>query len=282
MTRFATQTDRRAAFTLMEVLAALALSALLFSCVFHMINRQAQARVKGENLVGRIQRHAAMIADLTADLRLIPGDATVAGSSITPSTTSSLLVPASSIEATHIETTRITEQILDVADARLATPIRFWGTSETVVFEMTHPNRRFDPNRAANGQKMLVVWWCHQGKSPRVPLTRRGTQLSFTSVRMQAGVRGLLRWTAPLSTLISPDVSNSMPKMIVDESMVVCEEISSLRWRYFDGQAWRTKWDSEEQQALPVAIEVTVQSSNPDESFPVVIRLPQAARGVAK
>jgi len=50
-----------------------------------------------------------------------------------------------------------------------------------------------------------------------------------------------------------------------DDSVSLAPEVISLKFRYFDGRAWRSHWNSLQRKSLPVAVEVAMQVCSFDE-----------------
>jgi hypothetical protein len=79
--------------------------------------------------------------------------------------------------------------------------------------------------------------------------TQQSSRKNGTSTAQSADQSGLLEGFAPMTSAdLLEDAGN--------ESAIWTPEIVALRFRYFDGHSWRQQWDSREQKALPVAVEI--------------------------
>lgn len=101
-------------------------------------------------------------------------------------------------------------------------------------------------------------------KEPSVGLTR--TVISWLEVEDFSERDDFLMTTEPETTASSAlsgsarETTWKLSPEVVDE----VPEVSSLRFRYFDGRGWRSRWDSQESGRLPVAIEVIMVIEDPD------------------
>lgn len=83
------------------------------------------------------------------------------------------------------------------------------------------------------------------------------------------GPIGLVRITGDLYGM-STAVQSGEEEDFTNVSKIDAEEVSQLQFQYFDGVNWQESWDSNEQNALPVAIEIvlTLRSPNDDSGSP--------------
>jgi len=72
------------------------------------------------------------------------------------------------------------------------------------------------------------------------------------------------------SGLIGGDetVSDTLPDDPVDASMVWVPEVVGVEFRYFDGNAWTSGWNSLQRKSLPVAVEVNLRMADSDVADP--------------
>lgn len=73
-----------------------------------------------------------------------------------------------------------------------------------------------------------------------------------------------------------------------DDSVMLAPEVTGCQFRYFDGKTWNSQWDSLGRKSLPVAVEVTLQVSTLDDrqqqlavETPVLTDEPDALTGAA-
>ena len=77
---------------------------------------------------------------------------------------------------------------------------------------------------------------------------------------------GLVRRELDRATTSFQMANNSAALLQTGE--VLAPEVVAVQFQYFDGTEWRTEWDTDAEQALPLAIEITlaIQSGDPAES----------------
>ncbi len=81
-----------------------------------------------------------------------------------------------------------------------------------------------------------------------------------------------------------PDDSSSNGqngRRAADDRWVFVPEVSSLRFRYFNGTRWSSSWNSLQRRALPAAVEVTLEMADPEAGPPVPGNEPDGQLAVA-
>lgn len=260
----------RSGFTLLEVLLAAALCAVLVAASFEAVHLNWKYRTAGEATRLESRLRLGLVEDLAFDLRAaLAPDAEGLDRAVRP---------APSAGRSRVD---FSEQQLTIADDIPLRPIHFVGTPSSLLVLRGTPSPRFPaPSRSTPVQQ--VVWWSGAAGAPRLPYATSGTQKRMRSpaLPMTSPASGLLRTAWPVGTgdarpgarIGSGDGGGTIP---------VESSVRSIGFRYFDGSAWRTGWNSCDDGALPRAVEVTLTLMEGD-GLPLrcVVHLPQG-RSVA-
>ena len=260
----------RRAFTLMETLAALAILGLVVSSLSASLHLYWKYRSLSRSQITIAQLQRGIIDDLTSDLRMTLQDpvAIRAASMVAAARAESVTGDAGSERFLNV-----TEQVLELPTDLRNQPVHFVGTSESLALLHDQTNRRFDQVRSSYQSAGLshIVWWINSDGSTRLPLFHSGPQLITVAVNASKDRRGLVRKARKDSGGSAIATSN-------EDEWLVAADVTSLRLRYFDGENWRTEWNSFQQQALPLAVEVLIIiNGGTEKGTPVVIWLPQAS-----
>ena len=264
------RSSHRRAFTLMETLAALAILGLVVSSLSASLHLYWRYRSLSRSQITVAQLQRGVIDDLTSDLRMTLQDpvAVRAASMIAAVRSASATGDAGSERFLNV-----TEQVLELPTELRNQPVHFVGTSQSLALLHDQTNPRFDPARSDYRSAGLnhIVWWVNREGSIRLPLFHSGPQLITVTVSASKDRSGLVRKAQKES-------GGSASKKTDEDEWLVTADVKSLRLRYFDGEHWRTAWNSFQQQALPVAVEVGITiEGGPERGTPVVIWLPQAS-----
>ena len=262
--------QHRRAFTLMETLAALAILGMVVSSLSASLHLYWKYRSVSRSQITIAQLQRGIIEDLTSDLRMTLQDpvAVRAASMVAAARSESAIEKAGSERFLNV-----TEQVLELPTDLRNQPVHFIGTSQAMALLHEQRNPRFDQARSNYQSAGLshTVWWVNSEGSIRLPLFHSGPQLITVAVNASKDRRGLVRKARK-------DSGGSASSASDEDEWLVAAEVASLGLRYFDGKNWRTEWNSFQQQALPLAVEVCVTiEGGPEQETPVVIRLPQAS-----
>ena len=257
----------RRAFTLMETLAALAILGLVVSSLSASLHLYWKYRSVSRSQITIAQLRRGIIDDLTSDLRMTLQDpvAIRAASMVAAARAESATGDAGSERFLNV-----TEQVLELPADLRNQPVHFVGTSQSLALLHDQTNPRFDQARSNYQSAGLshIVWWVNREGSIQLPLFHSGPQLITVAVNVSKDRRGLVR----------KDSGGSANSTSDEDEWLVAAGVTSLRLRYFDGENWRTEWNSFQQQALPLAVEVGITiEGGLEQGTPVVIWLPQAS-----
>gem|GEM_PF-1405355 len=174
------------------------------------------------------------------------------------------------------------------------------GSSDSLRIDVLQP---VPPARAGYGQGVSAadaLYGPHSG--PRVPELRTifyrlvsapseeyseeptGAIGGFGSSDYGAGATGksgLVRWELDFETPVDPETLALVEELGLDPQMLYepgtmlpseqqatwVTEVVGLRFRYFDGKSWSSSWNSLQRKSLPVAVEVSFQLQRPERSF---------------
>ena len=270
----------RSAFTLIEMLVALALSTVVISAVYGAIHLQWKVRTASEDQVQTARRVHGVVQDLTFDLRTCrrPDD-TSENEASNPDDSAflqeSLLQSGPDIRERVLQLEAVLEQVQ---------LIDFVGLPDALLLTTAQKSPRFPESQSVGTRQ--VVWLVNAGRDVRLLFGTSETHRYQFELRAAGRPLGLTRIEIP-SPKREPkrlhDVTNTNASwMLIDESVV------SFRLRFFDGRQWQSSWDSSESGCLPQAIEVALTHASPRtdaergitpeqaEVSRVVIRVPQA------
>lgn len=73
---------------------------------------------------------------------------------------------------------------------------------------------------------------------------------------------GLMRMEGDRLLLSQADAQGNQ-QLLAANTRLLASEVTALRFAYFDGYSWRTTWDSSQMSGLPMAVEVEVEITTP-------------------
>jgi Type II secretion system (T2SS), protein J/Prokaryotic N-terminal methylation motif len=256
-----TTASRRPAYTLLEVLLAAAIAAMLMAALYAAMDVHLRYVQAGREQVDDSTLARALLARISSDVTgcLTPITAT---SVVTPSSSSAGASAASSASGTG-------------STAGAATGGATADTGGTTSLSAVTP---FNGGvQGDNGQ--LTVW------VSRVPKLATGSPGDLaTADQQQLGSSDLHRITYWLATsgdgglarqdldrVTASDDDSQLPPYVNDEAkLVIAPEVTSLQFRYFDGTDWQDSWDGTTLGAdgvtpmgPPRAVEITVGIRRP-------------------
>lgn len=245
------QSGTRAAYTLLEVLLSIGLVAILTTALSVASHSFLRFQQKASEAQDRCASLRCLLNDLTQDLRGI----------------SEVL---SRYDSTGNERFRESEVLgresvlqWESSDGQALVP--FYGTEDTVFFSTQSRNGYLDREPfliSLSSNVNGVAWMTSTSDTVRMPLVLGSggvNDLVFRSHQVNAGV---CRYrVTPTQTQLNSEH----------------EDVRYMKFRYWDGSSWRSRWDSIELDSLPRAIEVTI-ATRLDDKMPMraVISLPNS------
>ena len=255
----------RAGFTLLEVLLAATLCAILVGASFQAVHLTWHYRRAGETGQQSSRIRFGLVEDLAFDLR----------AAVPP------IVSEEVSDLSHVRTgagpllprTDFSEKLLAVDQANLLRPTHLVGSSRSLMLLRQTSSPRFPKDAGESSQTPIhqVVWWSASDGPPRVHWAMSGPQRRVRAPAILRGEAGLLRTEWPFE----PSSAGHRPPPPLTRS--VERSISSIGFRYFDGHGWRSDWNSYDEKTLPAAVEVTLMMSDGAEPpLRSVVHLPQS------
>ena len=252
------QRTGRQAFTLVEVMLALTLSVILLGAIFTAMDQSWRLTANGREEMERSQLARALIRKIAIDVRSISfvppimtddsasatGSSTSTGS--TSSTGASTSAGSSGSSSTASTATGTSTTDTTATDTPTARSIGIRGNAQRVEMHISRARR--DPNfsSSVNGNNVQS----------------RSSDLRVLTYQLSTSGSGLIRTDGDrLATLMVEDKGGAATTLAAQQ--VLAPEVSYLQFRYFDGAAWYTSWDSESSGRLPRAIEVTIGFAPP-------------------
>jgi len=267
-------------FTLLEVLLALSLSALLLGAVYMSLNLHWKYTTAGREEVEQSQLARAILNRITLDLRSALYRAPPADESAESAAGDTTGAGGAEAGSTDASTTTMTEELPDPTGTQSP---GLYGNSETLMVYISQPSKTleyaplFDADRAGHrtSDQQTVSWF----------LARKGGFGLAGAVGMEK--EGIARTSGDsLSTTLADQEGNLAA--LVQQTRVLAPEVTRVQFRYFDGISWQPAWDSAQFGGLPRLVEVTIEirsapsrKSRPDEpvnaatqEFQVVVVIP--------
>ncbi|MCA9079392.1 MAG: prepilin-type N-terminal cleavage/methylation domain-containing protein [Planctomycetaceae bacterium] len=221
----------RAGFTLLEILLAVGLTALLATILFQASQLSHRMATAGMVEQRQLEIANAVQRRLRTDLEKLQRQAPVHG--------------------TLDESARQIASNKTVA-SELRPPQHLtglWGTVDSMAF------LNWGTHRQAESQPVLVAYWHDQAGKLAL-----GDSAALWTVHLQPASRGLKSTRLSLTGQTAANRRElHLPMQTDDEQLLFVPEITQLRFRYYDGTHWTSHWDSTMQQALPQHVEVTMQ-----------------------
>ncbi len=243
-------------FTLIEVLLALALSAIMLAAMWGLFHVYGRLFETGQVKTEQAQLARTLLEQLTDDLHAAIEDSPSrdpSSGSAGPVRRFGLLGTSDSLRIDILEVIPPEESPdpdADVGDARRDRPLRQVPELRTVVYSFEDPAawRLADeePTQwSLEGPTLLDAPMSKQ----RPGLTRR--ELDFET---PAG-----KFSGERQVSVMVDTDNTDRADLDDPSLTWVPEVVGVQFRYFDGIAWAGQWNSLERRSLPVAVEVTLK-----------------------
>lgn len=260
--------SRRSAFTLLELMLALGLTATLLTVVYSSLELHWRFSTLGQVEVERAQIARAILTKISADIRstmyappvdeFVPDDTSEddTGDDTGGSDADEFLVEDPIIEVT------------DPAEAYSGSSIGVFGDAVSIVL---HINRPYRPDANADEDVLNPESQSNQKSISYFLAGGEGNLASMVAGQFQTendyedGIDGLARMSGDRFTLTLADQQGDMVQLAT-KTKLLAEEINSLSFEYHDGVEWLTEWDSDVQERVPNAIGVTIGFREPEHA----------------
>lgn len=171
----------------------------------------------------------------------------------------------------------IRERVLDLSESRLnleravgSHPVSLVGDRDWLALLLRGESFRFPDVAESESGLSHIVWW--DGRPIRPALSLNGARQVPVELGGDSIQRGLYRASVPFHPFTNPGASEGV------RVHQVAMGIERLSFRYFDGSSWTSRWNSEERQRLPVAVECEFAIGGDAAAETLVIRLPAGGR----
>lgn len=241
----------RGAFTLVEILLALALVIVLMAAVYESFNWYRHIASGRFAETERAQIARAVFNRLQTDVRSIV-----------------FTVPDEKVQQGEAAGDQAAETVLvediDAADALAGSARGVVGDAEAIVLHVSKPPRgmvysSFLEGGTRSSDLVSVSYFLadQNATGVRGEAARRFAAAATENGAAERSVQGLARLQGDRLAMDLAD-ERADDAALAENTVLLSEEINYFRFRYFDGVDWWDAWDSQTYQALPRAVEVTI------------------------
>ncbi|MCA9116202.1 MAG: prepilin-type N-terminal cleavage/methylation domain-containing protein [Planctomycetaceae bacterium] len=263
----------RSGFTLVEVLLALGLTAVLMLAVSGAITLYARTLLAGRERTEQSQVVRAVLRLIELDLRSVTFAAPPEASE---EEAGGQAADEGFADEEVLESQEMSIQVQQPSDGLQSSSTGIVGDATQLVLHLSRPLRAETAAAAGNagafgavsasaapvepGSDLRSVAWflAAQGAGG---LAGAAADQALSSGLVEdvsgSGVLGLARLDGDRLVMQSADATGDL-QALATRSRVLAPEVVSLGFRYFDGQEWFDVWNSVELGRLPLAVEVTV------------------------
>lgn len=294
--RSARRAAPRVGFTLIEVIFAFSIAALLMTTILASIEMYRRVSTAGQREVAEAQLARAIFRLIELDLRSVafvppPGRTTYLPEAADDPAASGTGTGDTGTTGTtgSTETTDETapeEGTLDTTAVLASGQVGLYGDFFRLVIHADRPTRslemmQLDPLLAVTSvaDRQSIAWFLASADMPGLSAEAAAwfSQLSGDP----RPVQGLARTQGMQAAMKQADELGDLAA-IVSATRLIAPEVADVRFRYFDGLAWYTEWDTAAIEKLPNAVEITVMFRDADElqSLTAGIGVPRVHRHV--
>lgn len=262
--------EGRAGFTLLEVVLALSLAVLLLGAIFTAMDQSWKMTSRGREEMERSQLARALMRKFAIDIRSIAyvapppteSDASSSSSSTatastsgssgssTASTASSSGSGSSSSSSGNSSATTGSASTTDTEEPT-ARSIGIRGNSQRIEMHISRARRDLEFSANLDGAKMRT-----HTSDLRVVTYQLG-QPGGSALPGGAPMQGLIRMEGDRMATLMVEEKGAAPTSL-SLPQALAPEVANVQFRFFDGVAWFTVWDSEESGRLPRAVEIVI------------------------
>ncbi|MEZ6065192.1 MAG: prepilin-type N-terminal cleavage/methylation domain-containing protein [Planctomycetaceae bacterium] len=263
---------RRSAFTLLEVLVALALSVLLITAVYSAISLYVRVTTDEHNQLERSRVARALFRQISTDIQSVVfriqedaeeelTDETLAAGGADDSSGSAATGSESAAATTF---GAATDQETTGAEALINSSIGVIGDAQKITLHLNRPARgaTYQPVLAATE----ITARCSDLQSITYFLANPsmgglegevGQRAVQGSLGTESGPQGLARLAGDRFAVDYADVQADI-ETLAAAAQIIAPEVIALQFEYFDGLTWLETWDSAAVGRLPNAIAITI------------------------
>jgi prepilin-type N-terminal cleavage/methylation domain-containing protein len=252
--------------TLMEVMLALALTGMLMSSIAVALNLFWKYRTLSQQNTSVSGVRRGIYEDIAVDLRAVLRPTTPLKRPVLKRNDSSEtgLQDFSGGRELVLDYT----ELLTIPDQAIADhPVSFLGEVGWFAVLSRATSYRF-PNTQAYGSEICHIVWSN-GQALRGVFSLHDEQSVTLSLGLAQDAPSLIRRIVPFTASAS-----SSDQEITE--LLISSRVRSISFRYLDGDKWVTRWNSEELQGLPVAVECRLEWADGSPMDIFVINLPAA------
>jgi len=259
---------RRSGLTLLEVLLSAGLGIILIGGIYAAIEQSWKMSASGKVEMERQQVARAVLRQITLDIRSAtfsakPSGETSSGTSgTTGGTTGGSGTGTGTGTGTSTGGSTDSSQSTLVAgeeETQWTTSAGIRGIATELQIDLSHP-RYLSSLMAVNGQMPSELQTVTYAVASPTTVNGGSSLPATTSTRPDADGMGLMRMVTERFGLMAVGNTTAANSSTSGPGLTrqLAPEIAGIQFRYFNGLAWMTEWDSVAMGALPRAIEITI------------------------
>ncbi len=261
-------------FTLLEILLAVLLSAVLLAGLWTMLGLYERLFAAGQTKIDEAHLVRVLWSQLAEDLRsAIPDTAPVVPGSGTTVRRFGLFGSQTALQIDVLQVTpaQFASTVLDAAAETTDRKTREQVPElHTVQYRLLAPDEGDEGSQIAGLVRREFDWETPASDKGGPPSMRRSS--------------GLIRPGKGFSPRSRPGEDRAEELLDIDPgdpSILVVPEVAGLEFRYFDGSGWTSQWNSLTRKSLPSAVEVTMKvgAAESDAARPAADRQDREAMG---
>ncbi|MCA9214414.1 MAG: prepilin-type N-terminal cleavage/methylation domain-containing protein [Planctomycetales bacterium] len=265
--RIRTPRKCRSAFTLLEVILAVALTAIVMGLIAGAIDFHLRQLTIRRTHIEEAQLARSILRRIADDLRAVVVHRTVDFSSVEEMTeiadAADDALDALSGEATTETTEPETTAAEDLVASSVSSSPGIFGNQFELQVDISRIPRYEEYEVAM--QTGLQIGGLSDMKTVTYYLGGAGTSLATSTenaIGMAEGATGgLVRRVVSRATSRYAMMGGTFDGMS-NSDQLMAPEVSQMQFQYFDGYQWNTEWDSDVRGGIPVAVEVMITINN--------------------
>jgi prepilin-type N-terminal cleavage/methylation domain-containing protein len=242
----------RRAFSLIELIVALALSVVLISAIYSAISLHWRYETLGRERIDRAQVSLAILRRMSEDLGSVMF-------SVPAATETDEEAESTTTDSTTDEETESTSATSSVTPVSLG----IVGTANSLQLDVSQLQLQdfvpvVDPSEpvatmpSIPSELVRVTWTLIRPQRSADP-SATGLQSLIINPALVRDLVDRLQESVPDETADTSSIAREIP-----DSSILAREVVELQFRYFDGYSWVSEWDSTEMGRLPRAVEVSL------------------------